>query len=89
MQITKRNGSISVYDDQKVVESILHADANVPEELIPSFVAKGIAGEVFDRITKDNDIISTQDVRNAVYEVLCERGYPLTAENYMAYKQQK
>ena len=89
MQITKRNGNIVVYDDEKVVQSIMNANAEVPDELIPKFVAAGIAGEAFDRLTDDKEVLSTTDVRTGVYNLLCERGYPLTAEKYQASKDSK
>ncbi len=34
MKITKKNGNITVYDDQKVVRSILNANAGTPLENI-------------------------------------------------------
>ena len=85
MIITKRNGTISVYDDEKVKNSILKANAGTSEE-IPEKIASAIADEVFSRITDDNEIITTANVREGVNEVLCERGFPETARQYMEYK---
>ena len=89
MKITKRNGAIHIYDDEKVAKSILKANANVPEEDITPAMASAMASEVFARITRENEIISTADVRDSVYLLLNERNYPGTAKSYWDYKSKK
>ena len=86
MKITKKNGTISVFDDEKIVKSILRANAEVPEETIEEAEAAAIADEVFSRLTDESEIIATADVRTCVERILRERGLPETARHYMEYR---
>ena len=63
MKITKRNGTVHVYDDAKVARSILLANENTPAETITPAMASALADEVFARVTKKSTIITTADVR--------------------------
>ena len=83
MKITKKNGTVRVYDDDKVIKSILKAGDDAPDESIAPAVAAALADEVFARLTDENEIITTADVRACLYALLKERGYPQTAESYM------
>lgn len=83
MKVTKRNGNIVMYDDDKVATSIVWANGRTPEEIITIKTAKRIADEVFHRLTAERDIISTAEIRDCVCQVLKEMGYPLTAERYL------
>ena len=51
MKITKRNGNLTMYDDEKVVNSILKANRDVSGEEITRAVAVNIADEVFSSLT--------------------------------------
>ena len=86
MKITKRNGNLTVYDDEKVVNSILKANKGISGEEITKPAAVSIADEVFSRLTAENEIITTKDVRDSVYAILTERDYPKTAKAYTEYK---
>ena len=86
MKITKKNGHTSLYDDEKVVNSILKANAEVPQEAISAAVAAAMADEVFARLTRENEILTTQDVRSCVQALLLERGLPRTAQRYMEFQ---
>jgi len=86
MKITKKNGNITVYDDQKVVRSILKANAGVREETISEKVAAAIADDVFSELTESSEIITTKEIRECVYRTLQDRGYPETAKRYYEYK---
>ena len=86
MLITKRSGNLTIYDDSKVVRSILKANERVPAESISPNLAAAIADEVFTKLTEETEIITTQDIRSGVYQNLCERGLFLTAKEYMEYK---
>ncbi|MBR0162321.1 MAG: hypothetical protein IJQ02_13705 [Oscillospiraceae bacterium] len=86
MKVTKRNGNITVYDDDRVSVSILKANEGVPWEDLTPVKAKNIAGVVFERLTAQNEIITTDEIRSCVNDVLFEFGFPLTARNYMDYK---
>lgn len=85
MKITKKNGTISVYDDERVIRSILRANAEVDEEQLSEREAAALADAVFARVTAGSEMISTADVRECVYAILRERGLPMTAERYMSY----
>ena len=86
MQVTKKNGKVVVFDDEKVVASILKANAEVPSEAMTRKTAQRYASEVFDRLTERCEIITTEDVRRCVAEVLREKGKPQTAEHYLGFK---
>ena len=86
MKITKRNGNLTAYDDEKIITSILRANAEVAEEALSRNTASYIADDVFELLTENHEIISTQEIRSTVYSTLCENCYPLTAEHYMEYK---
>ena len=86
MKITKKNGMIHLYDDAKVARSILHANESIPAETIEPPMASALAEEVFSRVIKKGDIITTNDVRDCVYELLLEKGYPETAKCYIEYR---
>lgn len=86
MKITKKNGKVVLFDEEKVVTSILKANAEVPGEAITRKKALAIANEVFTRLTEKSEIIRTEDVRACVAELLREKGLTQTAEHYLAYK---
>ncbi len=85
MKITKRNGFVVLFDDEKIVSSILKANADVPTEELSKQAAAFLAGEVIGRLAEREDIITTQDLRHGVEQKLIEKGYPLTAKRYMEY----
>lgn len=87
MKVTKRNGNVVLFDDEKVIRSILRANGETAEEELSENTAAWIAGEVFSRLTKEGDIISSQDVRACVHALLLERHLPETARLYMEYTQ--
>ncbi len=83
MKVTKRNGNVVLYDDDKVATSIVWANGRTPEETITIKTAKRIADEVFRRLTSEKDMISTADIRACVVDVLQRMSYPKTAESYL------
>ena len=89
MKITKKNGTIHVYDDAKVAKSILLANENIPTETIAPAMASALADEVFSRVTEKSAIVTTADVRDCVYALLQEKGLPETAKCYIEYKKEK
>jgi 2-phosphoglycerate kinase len=86
MKITKKNGRVVVYDDEKVIKSILKASIDAVTEEISRKKAQVIADEVFQRLTREKDIISTDDVRTCTAAILREKGYPKTAACYEGFK---
>ena len=86
MKVTKKNGKVVLFDDEKVIASILKANAEVPSEAMMRKTAQRYANEVFDRLTEQSEIITTSEVRRCVAEVLREKGRPQTAEHYLGFK---
>ena len=86
MKITKRNGNTTMYDDEKVVRSILKANGDTSGEEISEAVAANIASDVFSRLTEESEVISTKEIRDCVTAVLRERGFEKTAIAYAEYK---
>ena len=86
MKITKRNGIVCLYDDEKVTKSILLAGADAEGENISPKMAEALTDEVFERLTARHEVITTADVRESVCSLLRERGFPKTAESYMEFK---
>ena len=86
MKITKKNGHETIYDDEKVINSILKANEGSSEKSLSKAVAADIAAVVFSRLTAENDIITTAEIRQCVDLILRERGYTETAKRYREYK---
>ena len=86
MNITKKNGRVVLYDTEKIVQSILKAGADTPGEEVSRHLASYIADEVFNTLTKDTTIITTKDVRECVYDKLCQFGLPQTAKKYIEHE---
>ncbi len=85
MKITKKNGIVTVYDDEKLIRSILRANAEVPTEELTETVAARIADQVFYKLTAEEQIITTDDIRRCMNETLIERGLRQTARHYMEF----
>ena len=86
MYITKKNGKVVLYDTEKIITSILKANGDTDEEEISRATASYIANETFDRLTNEKDIITTQDIRECVYDILCAKDLPKTAQLYMDFQ---
>ena len=86
MKITKKNGRVVVYDDEKVIKSILKASIDAMTEELSRKKAQVLADEVFQRLTAGKDIISTEDVRVCTAALLREKGYPKTAACYEQFR---
>ena len=84
MKITKRRGNIVLYDDEKLINSILKANAETSEDLTPRAAAY-LSDVVIGRLAKAYDIITTEQIRKGVYEALRENGFVMTAERYKEY----
>lgn len=85
MKVTKKNGNIVLFDDDKVIRSMLRANADTDEETLSESAAAYIAGEVFARLAKERVLLTTQDVRQCVNDMLIQKGLPETAKMYMQY----
>lgn len=85
MKISKRSGSVVLYDDEKVVRSIMKANEETDEELTVKS-AEFLADAVLGRLIKNNTFVTTQMIKDGVYEALRERGLWLTAKQYAEYQ---
>ncbi len=85
MKITKRNGNIVFYDDDKVVRSIMNANEGTGEALTEK-QAEFLADAVLGRLIKDHPFVTTEMIRNGVYEALNEKDLWITAKHYIEYK---
>ena len=85
MKVTKKNGNIVLFDDDKVIRSMLRANADTEEETLSESAAAYIAGEVVARLAKERVLLTTQDVRQCVNDMLIQKGLPETAKMYMQY----
>lgn len=86
MKVTKRNGNVVLYDDEKIANSIVWANGRTSGEVLTIKTAQRIADQVFLRLTNEKDLITTKEIQDCVYDTLCEEGYPKTAENYVHFK---
>ena len=86
MKIMKKNGNVVVYDDEKIVRSILKANDEIPRETVSGSTARSIVNTVINALAEDNAIITTEDIRKGLYEEMVKRGYHKTAEAYRDYK---
>lgn len=89
MKVTKRNGNMVIYDDQKNIKSILKANAEVACETISEKEAATIVGQIFSKLAETSTIITTDEIRVCTEKTLREKGYPMTAKAYMDYKKKK
>ena len=88
MKITKRSGNIVMYDDEKVVKSIMTANVGTGEALSEK-TAEYIADVVLGRLVKKHSIITTQMIREGVYDALNERELWITAKQYSEYSKEE
>ena len=87
MQIIKRNGNTTIYDDQKIISSIMKANAESKEiKKITEKEAASIAFDAMAVLTEKNEIITTKEIRESVYQTLCGRGLKETAKTYYEYQ---
>ena len=87
MKITKRNGNIVFYDDEKVINSIMRANEGTDEPLTPR-QAEFLADAVLGHLIKDHAIVTTQMISEGVYAALNERELWLTAKRYKEFKKE-
>ena len=85
MKLTTRNGNIVFYDDEKIVGSIMRANAGTGEALTAK-QAEFLADAVLGRLIKNNPIVTTEMIRDGVYEALKERDLWFTARQYMDFR---
>ncbi len=88
MKITKRSGRIVVYDDEKLVNSIMRANEETGEKLTVK-EAEYLTDVVIGRLAKVYSIITTQMIKEGIYDALREKDLWLTAKQYMEFKKEE
>ena len=88
MKIAKRNGNLVFYDDEKVVGSIMRANKGTGEEITPK-QAEFLADAVLGRLIKNNTFVTTQMIREGIYEALKEKDLWFTAKQYLEFKKEE
>jgi len=88
-KITKRDGRIVGFDQNKVTNAILKAVAAVGQK--DGEIAEKISDEVVGAINRrfEGRIPSVEDVQNAVEEALIKSGYADVAKAYILYRQKR
>ncbi len=87
MKVTKRNGNIVFYDDEKVVRSIMNANEGTEEKLTVK-QAEFLADAVLGRLIKEHSFVTTQMISDGVYEALKEKDLWFTAKRYKEYRKE-
>ena len=87
MKITKRSGNIVMYDDEKIVASVLKANEGTGEALSQKS-AEYLADAVLGQLVKEHDIVTTELIREGIYEDLRDWGLYLTAQRYKDYSKE-
>ena len=88
MKIAKRSGNFVMYDDEKVVKSILRANEGTGEAL-SARAAEYMADAVLGRLVRSNAIVTTQMISDGIYDALVQRDLWLTARQYKAFKKEE
>ncbi len=86
MKITKKNGNIVMFDDVKVTNSILKANGDTDKETLTEKQAAYLSSLVRNRLNREHDLLTTDDIRSYVAAALTEKGFPDTAEKYLSFK---
>ena len=87
MKIAKRSGNLVFYDDEKVINSIMKANEGTGETITPK-AAEYLTDAVLGKLVRNNSIVTTQMIRDGVYEALNERDLWLTAKRYREFKKE-
>ena len=73
MKVTKRNGNMVIYDDQKNIKSILKANAEVACETISEKAAAATVGQTFSKLADTGTIIRADELRVSTQKKLREK----------------
>lgn len=87
MKIAKRSGNLVFYDDEKVINSIMKANEGTGETITPK-AAEYLTDAVLGKLVRNNSIVTTQMIREGIYDALVEKDLWITAKRYMEYKKE-
>ena len=88
MDITKRNGEIEVYDNNKISIAIKKSFISTGKEVSDSEIA-GMVSEVEQFITDNPELRTVEDIQNRVEKCLMAHGYYDEAKNYILFRYQR
>ena len=88
MDITKRNGEIEVYDNNKISIAIKKSFISTGKEVSDSEIA-GMVSEVEHFITDNPELRTVEDIQNRVEKCLMAHGHYDEAKNYILFRYQR
>ncbi len=88
MNITKRNGEIEIYNNEKISIAIKKSFISTGKDVSDSEIA-GMVSEVEQFITENPELRTVEDIQNRVEKCLMAHGYYDEAKNYILFRYQR
>ena len=88
MNITKRNGVVEVYNNEKISIAIKKSFISTGKEVSDSEIARMVS-EVEQFITDNPELRTVEDIQNRVEKCLMAHGYYDEAKNYILFRYQR
>ena len=88
MNITKRNGVVEVYNNEKISIAIKKSFISTGKDVSDSKIA-GMVSEVEQFITDNPELRTVEDIQNRVEKCLMAHGYYDEAKNYILFRYQR
>lgn len=88
MNITKRNGEIEVYNNEKISIAIKKSFISTGKDVSDSEIA-GMVSEVEQFITENPELRTVEDIQNRVEKCLMAHGHYDEAKNYILFRYQR
>ena len=88
MNITKRNGEVEVYNNEKISIAIKKSFISTGKDVSDSEIA-GMVNEVEQFITENPELRTVEDIQNRVEKCLMAHGHYDEAKNYILFRYQR
>ena len=88
MNITKRNGEVEVYNNEKISIAIKKSFISTGKDISDSEIA-GMVSEVEQFITENPELRTVEDIQNRVEKCLMAHGHYDEAKNYILFRYQR
>ena len=88
MNITKRNGEVEVYNNEKISIAIKKSFISTGKDISDSEIA-GMVSEVEQFIKENPELRTVEDIQNRVEKCLMAHGYYDEAKNYILFRYQR
>lgn len=88
MNITKRNGEVEVYNNEKISIAIKKSFISTGKDVSDSEIA-GMVSEVEQFITENPELRTVEDIQNRVEKCLMAHGHYDEAKNYILFRYQR